>query len=76
MKVKIYTTEGCFWCKKTKEFFKQHTIKYKEIDISKNKKAAQEIIKKSGYRSVPVIEINGKIIVGFDEQKLKEALKL
>lgn len=76
MAVKIYTTPPCPWCKKTKEFFKEHKIKYKEIDVSANKKSADEMIKKSGQTGVPVIDIDGKIIIGFDEDKLKKALKL
>lgn len=74
--IAIYTTKGCPWCKMTKEFFKENNIKYKEIDVDNNKKAVQEMIKKSGQMSVPVIGVNGKIIIGFDEQKLSEALKL
>ncbi len=76
MKVLIYTTESCPWCKKTKEFLKQNNIKYKEIDVGKDEKAAKEMVKKSGQMGVPVTEIDGKVIPGFDEQKLKEALKL
>ncbi len=74
--VTIYTAEGCPWCKKTKEFLKQHNIKYKEIDVGKDEGAAEEMLKKSGHMGVPVVDVNGKIIVGFDKQKLKEALKL
>ena len=76
MKVIIYTAEGCPWYKKTKEFFKQNNIKYKEIDVGKDERAAQEMVKKSGHMGVPVVDVDGKIIVGFDEEKLKEALKL
>mgnify|MGYP001590156188 FL=1 len=74
--VTIYTAEGCPWCKKTKEFLNQHNIKYKEIDVGKDKRSAKEMVRKSGHIGVPVVDVNGKIIIGFDEQKLKEALKL
>lgn len=76
MAVKIYTTPTCQWCKKTKEFFKENDVKYKEIDVSKNKKAAEEMMEKSGQMGTPVIEIDGDIIVGFDKKKLKKALDL
>ena len=76
MEIIIYTAEGCPWCKKTKEFLKQYNIKYKEIDVGKNKKAAEEMVKKSGHMGVPVIDIDGKIIVGFDEEKLRGVLRL
>ncbi len=74
MAVKIYTTKTCPWCKKTKEFLKQNKIKYTEVDVSSNRKAAQEMIKKSGQMGVPVLDINGKIIVGFDPEGIKKAV--
>ncbi|MBI2004429.1 glutathione S-transferase N-terminal domain-containing protein [Candidatus Pacearchaeota archaeon] len=76
MAVKIYTTPTCPWCKKTKEFFKENKIKFKEIDVASDKKAAKEMIEKSGQMGVPVIDVDGTLIVGFDESKLKKALKL
>lgn len=74
--VKIYTTPTCPWCHKTKEFFKENHVKYEEIDVAGNQKAAQEMIKKSGQMGVPVIDIDGEIMVGYDVDKLKKALKL
>jgi len=76
MTVKIYSTQSCPWCKKTKEFLKAHKVAFKDIDVGADQKAAQEMIKKSGQTGVPVLDINGKIIVGFDEAKIKKALKL
>lgn len=74
-KVLIYTTPTCPWCKKTKEFFKKHNMKYTEKDVAADEKAAQEAIDKSGQMGVPVVDIDGQIIVGFDEPKLRKALK-
>ncbi len=76
MAVKIYSTPTCPWCAKTKEFFKANKISFTDVDVSKNKKAAEEMVKKSGQMGVPVIEINGEIIVGFKQEALKKALKL
>ncbi|MBW2965887.1 glutathione S-transferase N-terminal domain-containing protein [Candidatus Woesearchaeota archaeon] len=76
MKVKIYTTASCPWCKKTKEFFKENNIEYEEIDVANNQEAAKEMIEKSGQMAVPVIDIDGEIIVGYDLERLKKALKL
>jgi len=76
MAVKIYTIPTCPWCIKTKEFLKEHKIKFTNIDVASNKKAAKETINKSGQTSVPVIDVDGKLILGFDESKLKKALKL
>jgi len=76
MIVKIYTIPTCPWCLKTKEFLKKNKIKFEEINAASNKKAAKEIINKSGQTSVPVIDVDGKLILGFDESKLKKALRL
>lgn len=74
--VLIYTTPTCPWCMKTKEFFKKHNVKYTERDVAADEKTAQEAIDKSGQMGVPVIDVDGQIIVGFDEPKLKKALKI
>ncbi|MAG24021.1 NrdH-redoxin [Candidatus Pacearchaeota archaeon] len=74
MKVTIYSTPDCPWCKKVKEFLKANKVSFKDIDVSKDQKAGQEMVKKSGQMGVPVIDIDGTVIVGFDEEKLKGAL--
>ncbi|MBR9691608.1 NrdH-redoxin [Candidatus Woesearchaeota archaeon] len=76
MTVKIYTTPTCPWCKKVKEFFKENNIEYEEIDVASNQEAQKEMIDKSGQMSVPVIDIDGEIIVGYDVEKLKKALNI
>jgi len=76
MAITVYSTKSCPWCKKTKEFLKKHKVSFKDIDVSKDQKAAQEMIKKSGQMGVPVLDINGEILIGFDETKIKKALKL
>ena len=57
-----------------KEFFKSKGLEYKEYDVSADEKAQQEMIEKSHQYGVPVIEIDGKIIIGFDRIQLEEAL--
>ena len=76
MKVIVYSTPTCPWCIKVKEFLKANNIKYTNIDVSSNDKAAKEMINKSSQKGVPVIDIDGKILIGSDEVKLKEALNL
>jgi len=76
MKIKIYTTPTCPWCKKTKEFFKDNDIEYEEKDVSSDKENQKEMKEKSGQLGVPVIDIDGDIIVGFDKEKLKEKLDI
>ncbi len=75
-KVVIYTTKDCPWCRKTKEFFKANNVKYSEKDVGSDRKAAEEMIKKSEQQGVPVIDIDGEIVVGFDEDRLREILKI
>ncbi len=74
--VKIYTTTTCPWCVKTKEFLKENNITFKEVDIKSDEKARNEVFDKSGQFGVPVIDIDGTIIVGYDRTALKKALKL
>jgi len=75
-KVKIYTTPTCPFCFLAKEYLKEKGIEFEEIDVSKNEAAAMEMIQKSGQMGVPVIEIDGQIVVGFDKEKIDELLKL
>lgn len=76
LKVKVYSTQTCLWCYKLKDWLKENKIKFEDIDVSKDMKAAQEMIKKSGQMGVPVTEIGEEIIVGFDAEKLKKILKI
>ena len=76
MGVIIYGTSHCPWCHKTREFLKESKIKFKDINVEDNEKAKKDMIKKSGQLGVPVIDINGKIIVGFDESAIRKSLKL
>ncbi len=76
MAVKIYSTEWCHFCKEAKKFFNEHGVKFTEIDVGKDHAAAEEMIEKSGQMGVPVIDINGEIIVGFDRNRIKKALNI
>ena len=73
--VEIYTTPSCPWCEKTKEFLKEKKVKFKENDVSNNEKARAEMTEKSGQMGVPVLDINGKIIVGYNPKEIERALK-
>lgn len=75
-KITLFKTATCPFCHKTAEFFKKHNVKFKEIYVDQDQKAAEEMVKKSGQRGVPVTEIDGQIIVGFDEPALKKALHI
>lgn len=75
VKVRIYSTPVCPWCMKAKEYFKERGIKFDDINVAENAAAAQEMIQKSGQTGVPVIEINGEIIVGFNQAAIEVALR-
>ena len=75
-KVKIYSTSTCPWCVKTKEFLKANNVKYEEVNVGVDEKARNEMFEKSGQFGVPVTDINGTIIVGYDREALKKALSL
>lgn len=75
-KVRVYSTPTCPWCYAAKDFLKQNNVSFEDVDVSLDQKAAEEMIQKSGQMGVPVIEIDGKIIVGFDKQAIKQALGL
>jgi len=76
MIVKVYSTPSCPYCDMLKDFLKKNNVKFEDIDVSRDIKATQEMVEKSGQMGVPVTEINGKMIVGFNVTALKEALKL
>lgn len=76
-RVKIFSTPSCPYCHAAKEYLKEHKVDYEDIDVSKNQAAAEEMIEKSGQMGVPVIIVDNKlVIVGFDRDALKKALKL
>lgn len=72
--VTIYTTPTCHFCGATKEFFTDHGIKYSEINVAADHDAAEEMINKSGQMGVPVIDIDGQIVVGFNKPRLVELI--
>lgn len=75
MTVKVYSTPTCPYCKKTKEWMKEKKVKFTDIDITEEDKDREEMIDKSGQLGVPVIDIDGEIIVGFQPKKFEAALK-
>ena len=72
--VKVYSTPTCPWCVKAKNFLKENGITFKDFDVSSDEKARNEMVKKSGQMGVPVLDINGEIIIGFDAERIKSAL--
>ena len=75
-KVTVYSTPTCPYCVRVKQFLKDNNVEFENIDVSANEAKAEEMIKKSGQMGVPVLEINGEIVIGFDKDKIKKILKL
>lgn len=76
MSVTIYTTNTCPWCVKSKEYLSLNGVSYNEINVSKDREAANVMIEKSGQRGVPVLDIDGSIVVGFDKEKIDTLLSI
>lgn len=74
--IKLYTTPTCVYCNTLKEYFKNYNINFEEVDVSKNNKGLQEMIKISNQMGVPVLDIDGEIVIGFDKVKIDKLLKL
>ena len=74
--VKVYSTPTCPYCIRAKQFLRDNNIVFEDIDVSVDHAAGEEMIRKSGQMGVPVLDIDGQIIVGFDKEKIKEALGL
>ncbi len=73
-KITVYSTPTCPFCIRAKQYLKENNIQFENIDVSQDQVKAQEMIKKSGQMGVPVIEVDGAIIVGFDKEKIKEVI--
>ncbi len=73
-KVTIYTAVWCPWCKRTKEWLKANNIPYDEKDVEADPKNAEEMVQKSGQTGIPVTDVDGQIVVGFDVPALKKVL--
>lgn len=71
----VFTTPTCGWCRKVKEYLRAGGYTFKEIDVSQNQAAAQDMIRKSGQMGVPQLWINNVPVVGFDREKIDKLLK-
>ncbi|PWD99276.1 glutaredoxin family protein [Marinilabilia rubra] len=72
----VYTTPTCSWCRTLKDYLTNNRIKFREIDVSKDEKAAADMVKRSGQQGVPQSLINGQAVVGFDRNKINSLLEI
>ncbi len=75
MKVKVYSTPTCPWCAKVKEHLRELGVEYEEIDVSKDRAAAMEMVRQTGQMGVPVTFIGDEFVVGYDPQAIDELLR-
>lgn len=73
-KVKVYSTPTCPYCVMVKKFLQEELVEYEDLNVGDDEAARAEMIKKSGQMGVPVLDINGKIIIGFDKEATRKAL--
>ncbi|MEG0857483.1 MAG: glutaredoxin domain-containing protein [Terrisporobacter sp.] len=72
--VKVYTTDACPWCVKVKNYLKGKEIAFEELNVQENMEAREEMVSKSRQMGVPVLDIDGSIIIGFDKKAIELAL--
>lgn len=76
MKITVYSSTVCPYCQRLTKFLEDHKIKFTEIDVSTDQKKANEMIEISGQMGVPVTVIDGEVVIGFDEKRLRKVLEL
>jgi glutaredoxin-like YruB-family protein len=75
-RVLVFTTPTCTWCTKVKSYLTQRRVPFREVDVSRDTSAARDLVRRTGQMGVPVVEIDGKPIVGFDKPKIDRLLGL
>jgi len=75
-RVTVYSTPTCSWCTTLKSWLRKNNIPFTDVDVSRNQQAAEALVRRSGQQGVPQTEINGQMVVGFNQQRLKELLEI
>ena len=76
MKVKVYSTPTCPYCVAVKEFLKENKVEFEDINISQDEESMKMIVEKTGQMGVPVVDIDGELVIGFNRQKIIELLNI
>lgn len=74
--VTVYSTPTCTWCNTLKQWLRKNHIPYTDIDVSRDENAARELVRKTGQQGVPQTDIDGQIVIGFDQVRLKQLLEI
>ncbi|MFP4563609.1 MAG: glutaredoxin domain-containing protein [Spirochaetia bacterium] len=75
MAVVVYSTPTCGYCNKAKDYLRSRNVPFQEYNVAQDMRRADEMVKKSGQMGVPVLDVNGKIIIGFNQPEIDKALK-
>ncbi len=75
-KVIVFSTPTCSWCRVVKQHLKQNNIKFKDIDVSKDRQAAMDMVRRTGQQGVPVTLINNKPVIGFNKITINRLLNI
>lgn len=75
-RVIVFTTPTCPWCTRAKSYLRSRGVRFREVDVARDQAAARDLVRRTGQMGVPVVEIDGRPIVGFDQAKIDQALGL
>lgn len=75
MAVAVYTTPSCSYCRMVKDWLKQRNVRFDEYNVAADPRRAEEMVRKSGQMGVPVTDVNGRVIIGFNTGELERALR-
>lgn len=75
-RVLVFTTQTCPWCTRVKNYLAQQRVPFREVDVSRDASAARDLVRRTGQMGVPVVEIDGRAVVGFDKSRIDQMLGL
>lgn len=75
MAIAVYSTPSCSYCRMVKDWLKQRNVRFDDYNVANDQRRSEEMVRKSGQMGVPVTDINGRIIIGFNTAELERALK-
>jgi glutaredoxin-like YruB-family protein len=75
-RVIVFSTPTCPHCRSVKRYLQQKGVRFKDVDVSRDQRAARDMVRRSGRQGVPQVEINGRIVVGFNRRKIDRLLNL
>ncbi len=75
-RVLVFTTPTCPWCTRVKRYLRQRDVRFREVDVSRDAAAARDLVRRTGQTGVPVVEIDGRPVVGFDKHRIDKLLGL